>query len=80
MPNTASALSATYWRRPLAERKSWISHIFSNVETALAVRRERRELRALPDYVLKDLGLSRADVAGETIRPFWDVPNNRLLR
>ncbi|WP_172151894.1 DUF1127 domain-containing protein [Pseudomonas tumuqii] len=35
---------------------------------------QRRQLAALNDAALKDLGLSRADVMQETERPFWDDP------
>ncbi len=33
--------------------------------------RQRRQLASLESHVLKDLGLSRADVAGEISKPFW---------
>lgn len=33
--------------------------------------RQRRALRALPDYLLKDAGLSRADIEREASKPFW---------
>lgn len=42
-----------------------------------AVAAERRALAGLDDAALKDLGLSRADVARETARPFWDLPVGR---
>ncbi|WP_420708437.1 DUF1127 domain-containing protein [Pseudomonas sp. LY10J] len=32
---------------------------------------------ALDDEALKDLGLSRADIAMEAERPFWDDPMRR---
>lgn len=32
---------------------------------------ERRHLAGLGDHVLKDIGLSRADVARESSKPFW---------
>lgn len=35
---------------------------------------QRRDLAALSDNALKDLGLSRADTYEETARPFWDDP------
>lgn len=35
---------------------------------------QRRQLAALSDSALHDLGLSRADVAAEAERPFWDDP------
>ena len=33
--------------------------------------RQRHQLAALEGHILKDLGLSRADVARETDKPFW---------
>ncbi|WP_217477096.1 DUF1127 domain-containing protein [Stutzerimonas stutzeri] len=39
--------------------------------------RQRRQLAALSDDMLKDLGLSRADIDTEANRPFWDEPFRR---
>ena len=39
------------------------------------VARQRRSLRDLNDHLLKDIGLSRADVLREMRRPFWDLPS-----
>ena len=41
-----------------------------------AVRRSRHTLAALDDKALKDIGLSRSDVAQEVNRPFWDAPQS----
>ena len=35
--------------------------------------RQRHELRTLGDFMLKDIGLSRADVEREASKPFWKV-------
>ncbi len=44
----------------------------------LEVAGERHKLSKLDDRMLKDVGLSRADVHRETSRSFWDVPSDRL--
>jgi len=31
----------------------------------------RKQLRAMPDYLLRDIGLSVDDVIEETEKPFW---------
>lgn len=33
--------------------------------------RERQALRALPDYLLKDIGITRLDAEREAQKPFW---------
>ncbi|MDT8343922.1 MAG: DUF1127 domain-containing protein [Thermohalobaculum sp.] len=43
------------------------------VERWLSVAAERRRLAALPDHVLKDIGLNRAEAEAEADRPFWDT-------
>lgn len=42
-----------------------------------ALSRQRRQLAALSDHALKDIGLSRADIETEINRPFWDEPFRR---
>jgi uncharacterized protein YjiS (DUF1127 family) len=34
--------------------------------------RERRRLASLDDHMLRDIGLSRADIHAETRKPFWE--------
>lgn len=41
------------------------------------VASERRALREVPDYVLRDIGLTRIDAEREAARPFWDLPADR---
>ena len=45
---------------------------------ALAIRRHRRRLTALDPHLLRDIGLSEADVRREASGPFWDVPRHWL--
>ena len=34
--------------------------------------RQRRQLQCLSDHMLRDIGLSRADVLAEATKPFWE--------
>jgi uncharacterized protein YjiS (DUF1127 family) len=40
----------------------------------LELARQRRELAAMSEAALKDIGLSRADIMRETERHFWEDP------
>lgn len=42
-----------------------------------ALYRQRQQLASLSDDMLKDIGLSRADIETEANRPFWDEPYRR---
>ncbi|HET6467767.1 MAG TPA: DUF1127 domain-containing protein [Geminicoccaceae bacterium] len=35
------------------------------------VWQDRRQLAQLPDHMLRDIGLTRADVEREALQPFW---------
>ena len=58
-----SRASSGPFRLPLPPVRRWL-------ETA----RQRRQLAALSDYMLRDLGLTRAHAEQEAARPFWEVP------
>ena len=53
-------------------RRGWL-----RLRRWLQLRHERRQLWRLSDAMLKDIGLSRADVEREASRPFWDDANWR---
>lgn len=46
---------------------------------AVAAWRQRRALERLDANARRDLGLTRADVARESARPVWDVPQSWLV-
>lgn len=52
-----------------------ISEVNRKLKSWRELSRQRRELGALSDHLLKDIGLSRVDAEREAGRPFWD---NRL--
>ncbi|KMK67840.1 DUF1127 domain-containing protein [Puniceibacterium sp. IMCC21224] len=39
-----------------------------------ALRRQRRQLAALDNHALADLGLTRSQAQTEAARPVWDAP------
>jgi uncharacterized protein YjiS (DUF1127 family) len=45
--------------------------LFDRLGTWRHRARERRMLGAFDDHMLKDIGLSRADIESEVSRPFW---------
>ena len=50
------------------------STILGAIETLLiwhSRKRERRDLAALGDLVLRDIGLTRADIESGYLKPFW---------
>ena len=48
-----------------------LSGLLSCVLHRLEIARQRRQLARLDDYMLRDIGLSRADVEPEIKKPFW---------
>lgn len=56
--------------RPHAAR-SWFRGLMLVLLAIEERRRQRRALMSLDDRLLKDIGLSRADVEQECGKPFW---------
>jgi uncharacterized protein YjiS (DUF1127 family) len=54
--------TARFWSRTLARLKAM-----------RAAARQRRDLLGLDDRTLRDIGVSRTDVAREAGRRFWDI-------
>ncbi|WP_285425023.1 DUF1127 domain-containing protein [Pseudomonas sp. efr-133-TYG-103a] len=52
----------------------WWTAMTTQIARWRRLHRERRQLAALSDDALKDIGLSRADVYQEAERRFWDDP------
>ncbi len=53
--------------------RNWLVSLALWLDQCLEVRRQRHALRMMDNHMLKDIGLSRADVECEANRRFWDV-------
>lgn len=53
-------------------RSVWWQRAWRRVQHWRQLARQRRQLAALSDAALKDIGLGRADIWTESQRPFWD--------
>jgi uncharacterized protein YjiS (DUF1127 family) len=54
-----------------AAGSGWVQHLADLLATWMQRSRQRRQLAKLSDTMLKDIGLSRADVHNEATRRFW---------
>ncbi|MCG5240829.1 DUF1127 domain-containing protein [Azospirillum doebereinerae] len=48
-----------------------VANLFDRMATWNERRRQRLALEALPDHLLSDIGVSRADASQEADKPFW---------
>ncbi|MBX6321735.1 MAG: DUF1127 domain-containing protein [Rhodospirillaceae bacterium] len=65
------SLGHSWWR---ARLKTWAGVVHGQLTAALAAverARQRHALQSLDDRMLKDIGLTRADVEREVRKPFW---------
>ena len=56
------------------QRSSWARAVQRAVDLLLTWQqraRDRRQLQSLSDHMLRDIGLTRADVFAEASKPFW---------
>ncbi len=59
------------WSRLFRDLARGLAPVARVVETWLHRRRTRRHMTRLSDYLLKDIGITRADVDAEAHKPFW---------
>lgn len=52
--------------------------LLSLIVAAAALRRQRRDLGALDEHLLRDVGLTRGEALREADRPVWDAPGHWL--
>ena len=77
--STIQARNTPAARRHLArvvarEYQAWSRRLRDAVELLLVWQqraRDRRQLQSLSDHMLRDIGLTRADVFAEASKPFW---------
>ncbi|MDH4565150.1 DUF1127 domain-containing protein [Pseudomonas sp. BN414] len=55
-------------------RESWLAAAWHMVRRWEQLAHEREQLSRMSDAMLKDIGLSRADVMEESERHFWEDP------
>ena len=48
-----------------------VARTIAAIDTMMTRRRSRLQLQSLDDRMLKDIGVSRADVVAESCKPFW---------
>jgi uncharacterized protein YjiS (DUF1127 family) len=65
--------SSSYFVRPSRTKAGdgLVTRLFDQAFTWLDRVRQRRHLGELDDRLLRDIGLSRAEVEHEVSRPFW---------
>lgn len=64
---------------PVAEKHSvhLVSDLLHKFSRWYELHRERELLASLSDEALKDIGMSRADVEFESVKPFWNDPMHK---
>lgn len=57
--------------------ESWLAAAWHRIRRWEQLAYEREQLARMSDEMLKDIGLSRADVEQESERHFWEDPLNK---
>lgn len=75
MPNSIASFSATKaCNAPRGTRRNF------GILRWLELRRERKALADLDDYLLDDIGVTRNEALREARKPFWDAPSHWMRR
>lgn len=64
---------AESWRSGTRALRHTLERLRQLVTAWRAHQRFRRDLRRLPDYLLRDIGLDVEDAREESRRPFWQI-------
>ncbi len=67
-------LTETTRTRPLGAAKR--ASLLGVLTTMMATSRQRRDLVALDDHLLKDIGVTRAEALQEAAKSRWDAPQS----
>jgi uncharacterized protein YjiS (DUF1127 family) len=73
--SVASCRPALRGAPALPEDRSWLSALKRATRLARSWQersRQRHDLEYLSDHMLRDIGLTRADVLAEVTKPFWE--------
>ncbi len=74
LPPTALSRALFGPRETLASRSAQaLRQVVATISTWIERDRMRRRLLNLDDRMLRDVGISRAEVHGEAAKPFWRV-------
>jgi len=74
LPRTALPRALFSPRETLATRSAQaLRKVVATIATWIERNRMRRRLLNLDDRMLRDVGISRAEVHGEATKPFWRV-------
>lgn len=65
--------AASHHNYQTSQPKNLLTRLIDWLIIGLERQRQRQALAALTDAQLTDIGLSRADVARETLKSFWQV-------
>ena len=60
----------------LADNRPAFRRFWSVILRAIGLRRSRRQLSALDDHMLADIGVTRRDAMAEAQRPVWDAQDH----
>ena len=59
-----------------ADCKSKPVSIWAKIGTMIAIHRQRRDLLALDEHMLRDIGVSRSEALEEGRQAMWNVPHH----
>lgn len=74
MQSPSRTLAPGHAVRAATDGPSWSELLTDLIDLLLVWReraRQRRQLQALSDHMLRDIGLTRGDVYAEASKPFW---------